>query len=77
MTDIVKRLRDRDAVVLSGLFHAIPAMAAAADEIERLRRTVRLLGEIGEVCTFDDLNEICDFCRCGRASSPLSSKDSQ
>lgn len=37
MADIVERLRDRDAVVLSGLFHAIPTMMEAALEIERLR----------------------------------------
>jgi len=36
-TDIVERLRDRDAIVLSGLFHAVPVMNEAADLIERLR----------------------------------------
>ncbi len=35
--DIIERLRDRDAVVLSGLFHAIPTMKEAADEIASLR----------------------------------------
>lgn len=38
--DIVERLRDRDAVVVSGLFHAIPTMHEAAKEIERLREAV-------------------------------------
>ena len=42
MTDIVERLRDRDATVGAGLFHCIPTMAAAADEIERLREQVKL-----------------------------------
>jgi hypothetical protein len=37
--DIVERLRDRDAIVMSGLFHAVPTMQEAADEIERLRRS--------------------------------------
>jgi hypothetical protein len=36
--DIVDRLRDRDAIVIGGLFHAIPALKEAADEIERLRQ---------------------------------------
>lgn len=44
MDDIVNRLRDRDAVVLSGLFHAIPVMREAASEIERLRSVVRVNG---------------------------------
>jgi hypothetical protein len=35
--DIVDRLRDRDAIVVGGMFHAIPALKEAADEIERLR----------------------------------------
>jgi hypothetical protein len=35
--DIVERLKDKDAVVLAGLHHAIPAMRDAAMEIERLR----------------------------------------
>lgn len=38
--DIVGRLRDRDAVVMSGLFHAIPTMREVADEIERLRAVI-------------------------------------
>jgi len=42
MTDIVERLRDENAVVLSGLFHAIPAMRDAADEIELLRAALVL-----------------------------------
>lgn len=33
---LVERLHNRDAVVMSGLYHAIPAMRDAADEIERL-----------------------------------------
>lgn len=37
MTDIVDRLRDRDAIVIGGMFHAVPALREAADEIERLR----------------------------------------
>lgn len=37
MSDLIEKLRNRDAVVLSGLFHAVPTMAEAADEIERLR----------------------------------------
>jgi len=41
--DIVERLRDRDSVVLSGLYHAIPAMQEAANEIERLRAEVERL----------------------------------
>lgn len=45
MTDIVERLRDRNAVVLSGLFHAIPTMQEAANEIERLNAIV--LAHIG------------------------------
>ena len=40
MSDIVERLRDRDAVVMAGLFHAIPAMREAANEIEALRSQV-------------------------------------
>lgn len=36
-TDIVERLRDRDALAMSGLYYAIPAMIDAALEIERLR----------------------------------------
>lgn len=38
MADIVDRLRDRDNIVLAGLYHAVPVMREAADEIERLRR---------------------------------------
>lgn len=41
MSDIVDRLKDRDAIVIGGLFHAIPAMAEAAREIERLRRALK------------------------------------
>ena len=41
MTDIVERLRDRNAVVLGGLFHAIPTMREAAEEIEWLRDVLR------------------------------------
>jgi len=40
--DIVDRLRDRDAMVIGGMFHAIPALREAADEIERLRERNRL-----------------------------------
>lgn len=35
--DLVERLRDRDAIVLSGLFHAVPTMREAADTITALR----------------------------------------
>lgn len=35
---IVDRLRDRDAIVLAGMFHAVPVMREAADAIEALRR---------------------------------------
>lgn len=35
--DLVARLRDRNAIVMSGLFHAVPTMVEAAAEIERLR----------------------------------------
>ena len=41
MADIVQKLRDRDAVVMAGLFHAIPVMAEAAAEIERLREALQ------------------------------------
>jgi len=34
---LIERLRDRDSVVMSGLFHAIPTMMEAANEIEHLR----------------------------------------
>lgn len=44
MSDIVERLRDRDAVIMGGLFHAIPAMNEAAVEIERLRAAVAAQG---------------------------------
>lgn len=37
---IVNRLRDRDAIVVAGLFHAVPVMRDAADEIERLRKAL-------------------------------------
>ena len=37
MSDIVDRLRDRDSIVMSGLFHAVPTMQEAATEIEHLR----------------------------------------
>jgi hypothetical protein len=39
-TDIVERLRDRDALAMSGLYYAIPAMIDAALEIERLRASL-------------------------------------
>jgi hypothetical protein len=38
--DIVERLRDGNAVVLNGLFHAIPAMREATDDITALRSRV-------------------------------------
>jgi len=55
LSDIVERLRDRDAVVMSGLFHAIPAMRAAADEIELLRGQVETLRSAvdGYLATWD------------------------
>ncbi len=40
MTDIVERLRDRDAIVFLGLVHAVPAMREAAAEIETLRAKI-------------------------------------
>lgn len=42
-------------------------MTSIADltaEIERLKAAIRLLGEIGNVCTHDTLGEICEGCRC-------------
>lgn len=36
-------------------------------EIERLRAAVKLLGEMGNVCTFDDLGAVCSNCRCKRS----------
>ena len=45
MTDLIERLRDRDAVVTRGLFHAFPAMREAADELERLSSAVRGMRE--------------------------------
>lgn len=38
--ELVERLRDRDAIVLGGLFHAIPALREAADMIESLSHRV-------------------------------------
>jgi hypothetical protein len=37
-------------------------------EIELLRAAVRRLGEIADVCTFDDLREVCVNCDCERAA---------
>ena len=37
MSDLVERLRDRKAIVIGGLFDAIPTMNEAAAEIESLR----------------------------------------
>lgn len=44
MADIIDMLRDRDAIVIGGLFHAIPVMREAASEIEQLRAA--LLGMV-------------------------------
>ena len=57
--DLVRRLREHDG-------HLGYLVEEAADEIERLRATVRLLGEIANACTFDDLGEVCSMCRCSR-----------
>jgi hypothetical protein len=40
--------------------------ADLGQENERLRAQVKLLGEIGDVCVYDTLGVICDFCRCSR-----------
>lgn len=37
-------------------------------ENERLREWIRNEGVESDICTFNVLNEICDGCRCGRAS---------
>jgi DNA-binding Xre family transcriptional regulator len=37
-------------------------------EIARLREAVAYLGDMGDVCTFDTLGEICSYCRCPRKS---------
>jgi hypothetical protein len=44
-----------------------------AAENERLRECVRYLGEIGDVCTYDDLGEVCGNCRCQR--KPLTASE--
>lgn len=41
-------------------------LARRDDEIKRLRAQVKLLGEIGDVCVYDTLGVVCDFCRCSR-----------
>ncbi len=44
----------------------------AQAEIDRLRDVIRCMGEIADLCTFDDLKEICRGCRCRRAVAQLS-----
>jgi hypothetical protein len=61
MTDIVERLRDRDAVVMKGLFHAIPTMHEAANEIERLRSKLASIFD-GELV--NDQCKLGDYCKC-------------
>lgn len=39
---------------------------AIADEIERLRKAVKMLGDSSDVCTHFVTNEICKGCRCHR-----------
>lgn len=63
MSDLIERLRDRDAVVLNGLFHAIPAMNEAADEIERLRATQERMW--CTACGTVTLENLCDCNRWG------------
>lgn len=41
MADIVSRLRDQDAIVLGGLFHAVPVMLDAANIIEKDRAVLK------------------------------------
>jgi hypothetical protein len=38
---LIHQLRDRDSIVLSGLFHCIPVMRMAADKIEQLEAALK------------------------------------
>lgn len=80
MTDIVERLRDRDAVVLSGLFHAIPVMLDAASEIDRLRAALKGMADVaGDIPDhWADSHQCmteCGHFRRARAALALSSRD--
>lgn len=73
MSDIVERLRNRDAVVMAGLHHAIPAMRDAAAEIEKLREALfTILANTKEGAikhrSYDDLAK--DIADCARAVLP-------
>jgi hypothetical protein len=47
-------------------FHERLEMSA---EIERLKSVVARLGEIGDVCTYEDLNTVCSTCQCKRKTT--------
>lgn len=60
MADKIKSL-DQDFI-----FGELDECAMLRAEIKRLRAEVKQLGEMGNVCTFNALGEICDGCRCER-----------
>jgi len=67
MTNVLRDLRTMQAIYEKKALSATGRLyGEAADEIERLRAAVRLLGEIANACTFDDLGEVCSMCRCSR-----------
>jgi len=51
-------------------------LGRVADEIERLATRVKELGEMADVCIYDDLHEVCEYCRCERRTE-LNAPDSQ
>lgn len=41
-------------------------VAELKTEIERLKQSVRHIGEMTGTCTFDTLREVCSYCQCGK-----------
>ena len=56
--------KEPEAVTEGELY--FPYGKRALPEIERLKEVIRRMGEIADLCTYDDIKEICSTCRCRR-----------
>lgn len=60
----------RELLTQYGQGCAAAAIADMRPQINALKASIAQIGEMANVCTYNDIKEVCSYCRCKRAPAP-------